>query len=67
MHDEGCFIMHYIEYLKGKTDHKYLLNLLKKFYDRLNLYSDAEDEYYKLNRYVDEIVKEKSIKNNKKR
>ena len=60
--DYAC-ILNFINYLKEKTDDKYLLQLMGKFYDQLRYYSKGVDEYYALNRYVDEIVKDKNIEN----
>ena len=63
---DHCVAMDFIEYLKGKTDDKHMINLLSEFYEKLKLFNDGVDEYYRLHRYVEYISKQKVEASNKK-
>lgn len=63
---DNAFIMHRLDYLKEKTDDKYLLNLMDKFYDRLNHFSQGVKEWSILDDYVNEIVKKSERDNSGK-
>lgn len=63
---DNAFVMSFLDYLKEKTNDKYLLNLMGKFYDELNHFSQGIKEYFALDDYVNEIVKEKESKRDRK-
>jgi len=63
--NERICILNFMKYLKEKTDDKYLLELMDKFYDQLNHYAKGVNEYYALKRYLDNMIKEKAAETNK--